>query len=82
MKHLIGKIVAPEKLTWLTDENQALYLMSMGWDKLDNAIINGFIWSQYLSDHDYRRVYLADVENSKEAIIEQILIQLNSNENL
>ena len=77
MKHRIGKIVKPNKLNWLTEDKIKEYLKSMGWENLTNSVINGFIWTQYLNEYDYKNVYLKDVENSKEEIIKQILEQLN-----
>ena len=43
---------------------------------MKNSVINGFIWTQYLNEYDYKNVYLEDTENSKEEIIRQILEQL------
>lgn len=76
MKHRIGKIIKPKKLNWLTEDKIEEYLKSMGWENLNNSVINGFIWTQYLNEHDYKNIYLEDVENSKEEIIKQILEQL------
>ena len=50
----------------------------MGWENLKNSVINGFIWTQYLNEYDYKNVYLGDTENSKEEIIRQILEQLEN----
>ena len=76
MKHRIGKIVKPRKLSWLTEDKIDEYLKSMGWENLKNSVIDGFIWTQYLNEYDYKNVYLEDTENSKEEIINQILEQL------
>ena len=72
----IGRIVKPRKLDWLTDDKIEEYLESMGWQNLENSVINGFIWISYLNEYDYKNVYLNDVENSKDEIIKQILEQL------
>ena len=78
MKHRIGKVVKPRKLSWLTEDKIDEYLKSMGWENLKNSVINGFIWTQYLNEYDYKNVYLGDTENSKEEIIRQILEQLEN----
>jgi hypothetical protein len=56
MKYRIGKIVKPKKLDWLTDDKIEEYLKSMGWENLSNSVINGHIWTTYLSEYDYKWV--------------------------
>ena len=77
MEFKIGKIKNPKKLDWLTNEKMYEYIKSLGWENLNNCIINGYIWTQYLNKYDYKNVYLKDPENSKEHIIKQIINQLN-----
>lgn len=74
----IGKIVKPQKLSWLTDEKIKEYLKGQRWENLENSVIDGHVWTQYLSKYDYKNVYLRDVENSPSKIIKQIIEQLNS----
>ena len=74
MEHIIGKIINPKNRYKIESLDE--YLKFMGWDKLPNSVIDGYVWTQYLSEHDYKNVYLSDVENSKEDIIKQILKQL------
>lgn len=76
MKHKIGKIINPKELEWLSRYKIQEYIKSQGWENLENCVINGFIWTQYLSEYDYKNVYLKDTKNSKEDIIKQIIEQL------
>jgi hypothetical protein len=76
-KYKIGDIVKPKKIDWLTEDKIQEYLKQQGWGNLKNSVIDGFIWTQYLNEHDYEKVYLSDAENSKEEIIEQILKKLS-----
>jgi len=78
MVYRIGKIKNPEKKhNKLSDEDIQKYLKFQNWENLENSVINGWIWIQYLSSHDYKKVYLKDPVNSPKEIIEQIIEQLN-----
>jgi hypothetical protein len=73
MKYRIGEIIKPNKLNWLNEDKIKEYLKSQGWETLTNVVINGFIWTQYLNEYDYKNVYLKDTENSKEEIIKHVI---------
>jgi hypothetical protein len=78
---IIGKIIKPKNLGWLTDEKIQIYLEAQGWEHLENAVIDGNIWTQYLSKFDYKNVYLKNINypSIKEDIIKQIINQLSKN---